>query len=73
MAELSDMSNEDLQKEHARVMVVLEGLQEQMEELMALGDEEGGVDPEELHERVQEKSRELRALEQELHQRGLGS
>ena len=71
MGELSEMSNEDLQREHARVLVTLEGLQEKMEEVMALG-EEGGVDPETLYGQVQAKSSTLRELEEELQRRGLG-
>ena len=71
MSEAADMSNEDLQREHARVLVMLEGLQEQMEEVMALG-EEGGVDPEALYGQVQAQSAALRELAAELERRGLG-
>lgn len=71
MSEMADLSNEELQREHARVLVMLEGLQEQVEEVMALGESEG-VDPEDLDARLQAQSATLRELEAELQRRGLG-
>lgn len=66
MSELSEMSNEDLQKEYARTMVALEGLQERLEEVML--DPEG--DSENLDAQLQNYSAYLRSLEEEMHNRG---
>ena len=71
MTDPSDLSNEDLQKEHARTMVTLEGMQERLEEMMALGGEQSGTDPEELQGQIQAGGTYLKALEEEMGNRGM--
>jgi hypothetical protein len=71
MSDPSQMSDEDLQKEHARALVTLEGLQERMEEVRLLEAADSDDASDQLYGQAQACSTYLQNLEEEMQRRGM--